>query len=288
MVAFPVGGLLDTVSRAVGEKLSGVLGQPFVIEARPGAAGTLATAAVARAERDGYTLMMVSDNHGLNPSVLKSLPYDSIKDFAPIGFVGSAPMALTVNARLPARSVTEFIALARQRPGKISYGSVGRGSAGHLAGELFAAQTGTELLHVPFRGGAPALTDLVAGHIDCMFLTAVVGLQQMRAGALVPLAIAAPSRFELLPEIPTMAEAGHPLEAAYWFGLIAPAGTPPEILNRLENALREVLAMSDLRRRLTDMGAVVTPLGPREFGDFIQAEIRKWADVIAKSRIAFE
>ena len=288
MVAFPVGGLLDTVSRAVGEKLSGVLGQPFVIEARPGAAGTLATAAVARAERDGYTLMMVSDNHGLNPSVLKSLPYDSIKDFAPIGFVGSAPMALTVNARLPARSVTEFIALARQRPGKISYGSVGRGSAGHLAGELFAAQTGTELLHVPFRGGAAALTDLVAGHIDCMFLTAVVGLQQMRAGALVPLAIAAPSRFELLPEIPTMAEAGHPLEAAYWFGLIAPAGTPPEILNRLENALREVLAMSDLRRRLTDMGAVVTPLGPREFGDFIQAEIRKWADVIAKSRIAFE
>jgi tripartite-type tricarboxylate transporter receptor subunit TctC len=288
LVAFPVGGLLDTVSRVVGEKLSAVLGQQFIIEARPGAGGTLATAAVARAERDGYTLMMISDNHALNPSVLKNIPYDSIKDFAPIGFVGSAPMTLTVNARVPARSVDEFIALARQQPAKISYGSVGRGSAGHLAGELFAAQTGIELLHVPFRGGAPALTDLVAGHIDAMFLTAVVGLQQMRAGALVPLAIAAPARFELLPEIPTMAELGHPLEAAYWFGLVAPAGTPLDILAKLETALGEVLAMGDLRRRLTEMGAVVTPLGPRQFGDYIQAEIRKWADVITTNKITFQ
>ena len=226
LVAFPVGGLLDTVSRVVGEKLSLLLGQQIIIESRPGAGGTLATAAVARAEPDGYTLMMINDNHAVNPSVFKSIPYDSVKDFAPVGFVGSAPMVLTANAQLPVRTVKDLVDLARQKPGTISYGSVGPGSASHLAGELFVAKAGISMLHVPFRGGAPALTDLVAGHVNTMFLTAVIGMQQMKAGALTPLAIAAPARFEMLPEVPTMAEAGYPLEAAYWFGLAAPAGTP--------------------------------------------------------------
>ena len=288
LVAFPVGGLLDTISRVVGEKLSSVLGQQFIIESRPGAGGTLATAAVARAERDGYTLMMINDNHAVNPSVLKSIPYDSVKDFAPVGFVGSAPMVLTVNAQMPVRSVKELVELARKKPGQISYGSVGPGSASHLAGELFVAKAGIGMLHVPFRGGAPALNDLVAGHLDTMFLTAVVGMQQMKAGTLAPLAIAAPTRFEMLPEVATMAEVGYPLEAAYWFGLAAPAGIPPAILAKLEKALSEVLAMPDLRRRLTEMGAVVTPLGSKPFGDFIQSEMRKWSDVIATNRITFQ
>jgi tripartite-type tricarboxylate transporter receptor subunit TctC len=288
VVAFPVGGLLDTISRVVGEKLSSVLGQQFIIESRPGAGGTLATAAVARAERDGYTLMMINDNHALNPSVFKNIPYDSVKDFAPIGFVGSAPMVLTVNAQIPVRTVKELVELARQKPGQISYGSVGPGSASHLAGEMFAAKAGIAMLHVPFRGGAPALNDLVAGHLNTMFLTAVVGMQQMKAGTLAPLAIAATTRFEMLPEVATMAEAGYPLEAAYWFGLAAPAGTAPAILAKLENALAEVLAMPDLRRRLTEMGAVVTPLGAKPFGDFIQAEMRKWSDVIGASKITFQ
>ena len=230
IVAFPVGGLLDTVSRIVGDKLTMVLGQQFIIESRPGAGGTLATAAVARAEPDGYTLMMINDNHAVNPSVFKNIPYDSVKDFAPIGFVGSAPMALSANARLPVRTVQDLIELARQQPGKISYASVGIGSASHLAGELFAAKAGVRMLHVPFRGGAPAINDLVAGHVDTMFVTAVVGGQHMKTGALTPLALAASARFETLPEVPTMAEAGYPLEAAYWFGLAAPAGTPPAVL----------------------------------------------------------
>jgi tripartite-type tricarboxylate transporter receptor subunit TctC len=287
-VAFPVGGLLDTVSRVVGDKLSSVLGQQFIIESRPGAGGTLATAAVARAEPDGYTLMMINDNHAVNPSVFKTIPYDSLKDFAPIGFVGSAPMVLTANAKIPVRTVKDLVALARQKPGAMSYGSVGPGSASHLAGELFAAMTGVSMLHVPFRGGAPALNDLVAGHIDTMFLTAVVGMQQMKAGTLTPLAIAAPARFEMLPDVATMAEVGYPLEAAYWFGLAAPAGTPPAILARLETALAEVLAMPDLRKRMTDMGAVVTPLGSKEFGAYIQAEMRKWSEVIAQNKIAVQ
>ncbi len=288
IVAFPVGGLLDTVSRIVGDKLSVVLGQQFIIESRPGAGGTLATAAVARAEPDGYTLMMINDNHAVNPSVFKNIPYDSVKDFAPIGFVGSAPMALSATARLGVRSVKDLIELARQQPGKISYGSVGIGSASHLAGELFTAKAGIRMLHVPFRGGAPAINDLVAGHLDTMFVTAVVGGQHMKTGALIPLAIAAPTRFETLTEVPTMAEAGYLLEAAYWFGLAAPAGTPPAILAKLEKALADVLAMPDLRQRMTEMGAVVTPLSSRQFGDYIQVEMRKWADVIEQNKIVFQ
>jgi tripartite-type tricarboxylate transporter receptor subunit TctC len=288
IVAFPVGGLLDTVSRIVGDKLTMVLGQQFIIESRPGAGGTLATAAVARAEPDGYTLMMINDNHAVNPSVFKNIPYDSVKDFAPIGFVGSAPMALSANARLPVRTVQDLIDLARQQPGKISYASVGIGSASHLAGELFAAKAGVRMLHVPFRGGASAINDLVAGHVDTMFVTAVVGGQHMKTGALTPLALAASARFETLPEVPTMAEAGYPLEAAYWFGLAAPAGTPPAVLARLESALTQVLAMPDLRKRMTEMGAVVTPLGSRQFGDYIRAEMDKWADVIVQNSIRFD
>ena len=288
IVAFPVGGLLDTVSRIVGDKLTMVLGQQFIIESRPGAGGTLATAAVARAEPDGYTLMMINDNHAVNPSVFKNIPYDSVKDFAPIGFVGSAPMALSANARLPVRTVQDLIELARQQPGKISYASVGIGSASHLAGELFAAKAGVRMLHVPFRGGAPAINDLVAGQVDTMFVTAVVGGQHMKTGALTPLALAASARFETLPEVPTMAEAGYPLEAAYWFGLAAPAGTPPAVLARLESALTQVLAMPDLRKRMTEMGAVVTPLGSRQFGDYIRTEMDKWADVIVQNSIRFD
>ena len=288
LVAFPVGGLIDTVARVVGDKLSLRLGQQFIVESRPGAGGTLATSALARAEPDGYTLMMINDNHALNPSLFKTLPYDSVKDFAPIGFVGSAPMVLTANAQLGVRTVKDLLERERQKPGSLSYGSVGPGSASHLAGELFAARAGVSMLHVPFRGGAPALTDLVAGHIDTMFLTAVVGMQQMKAGTLTPLAIAAPARFEMLPDVPTMAEAGFDLDAAYWFGLAAPAGTPPAILAKLETALAETLAMPELRKKLTEMGAVVTPLGSQDFGRYIQAEMRKWSDVIVQSKITVQ
>ena len=288
IVAFPVGGLLDTVSRVVGEKLSAKLGQQFLVEARPGAGGTIATQAVARAEPDGYTLMMINDNHAINPSVFKSIPYDSFKDFAFIGLVGNAPMVLSVNAKVPARSVKELVELAKAKPGGVTYASVGPGSASHLAGELFAGKTGVKMLHVPYKGGAPAITDLVAGHVNAMFLTAVVGMQQMKAGTLAPLAIAAPQRFEMLPEVMTMAEAGVPLEAAYWFGLVAPAGTPPAVIAKLEAALAEVLAMPDLRKRMTEMGAVVTPLGGKAFADYIRAEMAKWSDVITENKISFQ
>jgi len=286
LIAFPVGGLLDVVSRVVGEKMSSLLGQQMVIEARPGAGGTLATAAVAHAEPDGYTLMMINDNHALNPSVFKNIPYDSIKDFAPIGFVGSAPLLLVVNAGVPARNVKELVALAKEK--SLTYGSVGIGSASHLAGEMFTAAAGITMQHVPYRGGAPALNDLIAGHINSQLMSAVIGLPQIEAGKLRALAVAAKSRLEVLPDVPTLAQAGYPVEAAYWFGLVAPAGTPAAILGKLDKTLAEVLAMPEVKKRLSDMGAVVTPLGPHRFGDYIRSEITKWADVIAKNNVKFE
>jgi tripartite-type tricarboxylate transporter receptor subunit TctC len=288
IIAFPVGGLLDVVSRIVGEKLNGLLGQQFVIEARPGAGGTLATAAVARAEPDGYTLMMINDNHAINPSVFKNIPYDSVKDFAPVGFVGSAPLVFAVHAGLPLRSVKDLVALAREKPGTVTYGSVGVGSAAHLAGEMFTSAAGVSMQHVPYRGGAPALNDLVAGHLNTQMLSAVVALPHIEAGKLRPLAVAHSARLEVLPDVPTLAEAGYPLEAAYWFGLVAPAGTPAPVVAKLEKALAEVLAMADVKKRLTDMGAVVNPLGARDFAAYIRTDMAKWADVITKNHIKFE
>jgi tripartite-type tricarboxylate transporter receptor subunit TctC len=289
IIAFPVGGLLDTVSRVVGEKMSTLLGQPMIIEARPGAGGTLATAAVAKAEPDGYTLMMLNDNHALNPSVFKNMPYDSVKDFAPIGFVGSAPLVLVANAKtVPAKTVKELVTYSQAAGTPVTYGSVGIGSASHLAGEMFATASGAKMQHIPYRGGAPALNDLVAGHLQTQFMSAVIAQPHIQSGALRVLAIAASTRLEILPDVPTTAEAGYPVEAAYWFGLVAPAGTPPAIIARLEKALAQTLAMPEVKKRLIDMGAIVSPLGPKPFGDYIQAEIKKWGDVIAQNKITFQ
>jgi len=285
MIAFPVGGLLDTVSRVVGEKLSGLLGQQFIVEARPGAGGTIATAAVAKAEPDGYTIMMINDNHALNPSVFKNIPYDSVKDFAPIGFVGSTPLVLTAHPSLAAKDVRSFVALAKEKPGTITYGSVGLGSASHLAGEMLSSVASIKLQHIPYRGGAPALVDLLAGHVNTIFLSPVSGLEYMKAGKLTGLALAATKRIEIMPDLPTMKEAGYPVDASYWFGLVAPAGTPPTVLAKLEKALADVLAMPDVRKRLTDMGAIIEPLNGKQFGDYIKAEMVKWATIVDKAGI---
>jgi tripartite-type tricarboxylate transporter receptor subunit TctC len=288
VVPYPAGGLVDLITRVVTERLAASLGQQFVIESRAGANGTIATASVAHAEPDGYTLLMITDSHAVNPLFYKNLSYDSVKDFAPIGLIGKSPMVLTVHVSVPARTVKELISLARADPGSLSYGSIGLGSASHLAGEMFKLRAGVDMLHVPYRGGAPAVNDLIAGHLKTMFLTPVSGLPHIQAGKLAPLAIAAPARFELMPDVPTMAEAGVPLEAAYWVGMVAPAATPPAIIAKLEKALSEATAASDVRRRLTQMGAVVTPLAPAAFGDFIRADLKAWADFVAESKIKVE
>jgi tripartite-type tricarboxylate transporter receptor subunit TctC len=288
VVPYPAGGLVDLITRVVTERLAASMGQQFVIESRAGANGTIATASVAHAEPDGYTLLMITDSHAVNPLFYKNLSYDSVKDFAPIGLIGKSPMVLTVHVSVPARTVKDLIASARADPGSLSYGSIGLGSASHLAGEMFKLRAGVDMLHVPYRGGAPAVNDLIAGHLKTMFLTPVSGLPHIQAGKLAPLAIAAPARFELMPDVPTMAEAGVPLEAAYWVGMAAPAATPPAVIAKLERALSEATAASDVRGRLTQMGAVVTPLGVAAFGDFIRADLKAWADFVAESKIKVE
>jgi tripartite-type tricarboxylate transporter receptor subunit TctC len=285
IVPYPAGGLVDLITRTLAEKLSTELGQQFVIESRAGANGTIATAMVAHAEPDGYTLLMITDSHGVNPLFYKNLSYDSVKDFAPIGLIGKSPMVLTAHKSVPANSVKELIELARAKPGTLSYGSIGLGSASHMAGELFKLRAGVDLLHVPSRGGAPAVNDLVAGHLNAMFLTPVVGLPHVQAGTFRALAIAAPTRFELLPQVPTMAEAGLPLEAAYWVGIAAPGATPPAVVAKLERALKDATASPDIRKRLTEMGVVVTPMEAKEFGAYIRADLAAWAEFVAAAKI---
>jgi tripartite-type tricarboxylate transporter receptor subunit TctC len=287
LIAFPVGGLLDTVSRIVGDKMSQLLGQQFVIEARPGAGGTIATSALAKAAPDGYTIMMVNDNHAINPSVFKNIPYDSIKDFAPVGFVGSAPLVFATNPGIGVKTVKELVALAKEKNGALTYGSVGIGSLPHLTTELFASSAGVKMQHVPYRGGAPALNDLLAGHISTMMTSAVVSKAHVKAGRFVAVAVMSKQRLAVLPDIPTMAEQGYPVEATYWFGLMAPAGTPPEVIAKLEKALAETLKMADVQKRLGDLGAIVTPMNAKEFGAYIQSETKKWADVVKKAGLTF-
>jgi tripartite-type tricarboxylate transporter receptor subunit TctC len=288
VVPYPAGGLVDLITRVVTERLGASLGQQLVIESRAGANGTIATATVAHADPDGYTLLMITDSHGVNPLFYKNLSYDSAKDFAPIGLIGKSPMVLTVHVSVPARTVKELIDLARADPGTLTYGSIGVGSASHLAGELFKVRAGVDMVHVPYRGGAPAVNDLIAGHLKTMFLTPVSGLPHIRAGRLAPLAIAAPQRFELMPDVPTMAEAGVPLEAAYWVGMVAPAATPPAVIAKLEKALSAAVAAPEVQKRLTEMGVVVTPLAAKEFGDYIRADLKSWADFVAQAKIKIE
>jgi tripartite-type tricarboxylate transporter receptor subunit TctC len=288
VVPYPAGGLVDLITRVVTDRMAASLGQQFVVENRAGANGTIATAAVAHADADGYTLLMITDSHGVNPLFYKNLSYDSVKDFAPIGLIGKSPLVLTVHVSVPARTVPELIALARANPGTLTYGSIGVGSASHLAGELFKVRAGVDLVHVPYRGGAPAVNDLIAGHLKAMFLTPVSGLPHIRAGSLAPLAIAAPQRFELMPDVPTMAEAGVPIEAAYWIGMAAPAATPPAVVARLEKALTAAVAAPDVQKRLTEAGAVVTPLAAAAFGDYIRADLKGWADFVAQAKIKLE
>jgi len=285
VVPYPAGGLVDLVTRVVTDRMAQKLGQQFIVESRAGANGTIATAYVAHAEADGYTLLMITDSHGVNPLFYRDLSYDSIRDFAPIGLVGKSPLALTVHVSVPARTVAELIALARASPGTLTYGSIGVGSASHLAGELFKVRAGVDIVHVPYRGGAPAVNDLIAGHLKTMFLSPVSGLPHIKAGRLAALAIAAPRRFALMPDVPTMAEVGIPMEVGYWVGMAAPAATPPAVAAKLEQTLAEVVAEPDVQKRLTEMGVVMTPLGARAFGDFIRADLKGWADFARQAKL---
>jgi tripartite-type tricarboxylate transporter receptor subunit TctC len=287
VVTVPPGGAADLVARLVGAKLGEALGEPVVISNRGGAGGTIAAAAVAKSDPDGYTLLLNTiATHGIGPHLYANLPYDPAKDFAPVILVAKLPLIMTVNADLPAQSVKDVIALAKARPGELTFASAGNGGAPHLAGELFKSLTGTDLLHVPYRGSGPAVVDLVAGRIAIMFDATPSLLPFVTAGKLRVLAAASPERHRLLPDIPTFAELGLPgMDIALWYGIAAPAGTPPPIVQRLNAELVKILDMPDVRRSLSDQGADIKSGSPEDFGAFMREEQARWGPVVKQAGI---
>ena len=279
IVPYPAGGGTDIVGRVLGQKLHESLGQPVVIDNRGGAGGTLGTAAAAKSAPDGYTLLLVPTSHVINPSIYAKLPYDIGKDFAPITMVASAAILMAVHPRVPADTVRAFVEAAKANPQVLAnYGSAGTGTVFHLTGELFKQLTGLQLQHVPYRGGAPTVTALLAGEIPLAFETMLALQPHVRAGTLRALAVTGARRSVIMPEIATTAEAGFPsLVADNSYALFAPAGTPAAILKRLHDATSAALALPDVRDRLREQGAEVVGNSPAELAAYVSAEIPKWA-----------
>ena len=290
IVAFTPGGPSDVLARILGRSLHELLGQPFVVENRPGAGGNIAAEAVANAEPDGYTLLMGNNSIlATNASLYRKINYDPEKDFVPISLIGTQANILVVNPALPVTSMSELIALAKARPGALNFASSGHGAAAHLAGELFKAQAKVDIVHVAYKGAAPALHDVVAGHVHMMFATAASVVALIRDGKVRPLAVTTLKRTAILPDVPTVAELGIPgFEATTWHGLVAPAGTPTDVIGTLHYATVTALNDPRVRKSMTDLGVDVVASTPKEFDAYIKAEIPKWADVIKASGARLE
>ncbi|HVN34152.1 MAG TPA: tripartite tricarboxylate transporter substrate binding protein [Casimicrobiaceae bacterium] len=286
VVPYAAGGAVDIVARTIGQPLSEALKQPVIVDNRPGASANIGMEAVAKAAPDGYTLLMASNGIATNMALFPNLPFDGRRDFAPVAKIGYAPLVIVVPASSPAKSLKDLIAMAKAEPGKLTYASAGNGSSGHLAGELLKASAKIDVLHVPYKGGAPAITDLLGERISFMPINPVEVIAHIRAGRLRALAVASDKRFPLLPDVPTVAEAGLPgYEASVWWGLAAPAKTPPEIVGMLNAETNKALANPAIASRLSELGVVVTPGTAEQFGAFVNAQTDLWSGVIKSARI---
>ncbi len=284
MVGVPPGGPTDTVARAIAPDLSEALGQPVVIENRPGASAVIATDAVAKSAPDGYTLAFIYITHATNPALMEKLPYDTLRDFAPVSMVGWQSMVLLANPSFPAASVKEVIELAKAKPGAIDYGASDSGSAPHLAGELFKMMANIDLTPVYYKGTAPALTDLIAGHIPLMFVSNVSAMPQVKAGKVKALAVTGRTRAAVAPEIPTVAESGLPGYEVYgWYGIAAPAKTPRAVIDRLHAEVAKIARNPKMKERLAGQGLELVGNSPEEFDAFIRAEVAKWGEVLKRA-----
>ncbi|MBC7436361.1 MAG: tripartite tricarboxylate transporter substrate binding protein [Bdellovibrionales bacterium] len=293
VVPFTPGGSTDILARAIGQKLSEAWGQPVVIDNVPGAGGSIGADRVAKAAPDGYTLLMGHiGTLAVSPSIYPNLPYDPIKSFTPVAWVARVPNVLVVHPSVPAKNVRELIALARAQPGKLNYGSGGNGSAAHIATEYLKLQSQTFMVHVPYRGTAPAVTDLVAGQIQLMFTGAPAVMPFVKGGQLRALAVSSPRRLAAFPELPTVAESGLKelagFEADQWYGIVAPAGTPREIIARLNTQINASLNAPELKSRLQAEGAEATPNTPEVFGKLIATEIERWRPVVKAGKVRSE
>ncbi|KQM68479.1 tripartite tricarboxylate transporter substrate binding protein [Xylophilus sp. Leaf220] len=284
VVPFAAGGAVDIVARVVAEPLGRALGQPVIVDNKPGANANIGADAVAKAAPDGYTLLLGANGVATNMALYPKLPFDTLRDFAPITRVGEAPLVLVVPADSGAKTVQQLVAAGRG--GKLNYGSAGNGSSGHLAGALFASEARFEPTHIAYKGGAPALVDLIGARLDFMLLNPLEVLPHLQSGKLRALAVTGRQRVALLPDVPTIAEAGLPgVDAGVWWGLLAPARTPPEILARLNAEVGKVLAEPAVRQRLGELGAVTTPGTAAQFGTFLGSEIDRWSKVIQSAGI---
>ena len=288
VVPYPPGGGADTLARVVASKMSEKLDQQVVVENKPGGNTAIATAYVATQPADGYTLLYVASSYSINPSLYK-LRYSTEKDFAPIALIAIVPLIIVTNNQSPIHNIQELIALAKAKPGVLTYGTYGAGSPVHLAGELFQSMTGTKLLHVPYKGSAPSLTDLMGGQVDLVFGSIEPSLQLMSTEKIRPLAVMTSERIPAAPQLPTVAESGVPdFEASGWNGIVAPAGTPQEIVNRLNRVINEVVMQKDVHDRLAKQGVVVDPKTPEAFSLMIKHEIDKWSKLTKDVNIKLE
>jgi tripartite-type tricarboxylate transporter receptor subunit TctC len=280
IVGFPAGSGVDIVARLVGQWLAERVGQPFIIENRPGAGGNIATEAVVRAAPDGKTLLWIGSPNAINATLYEKLNFDFLRDIAPVASINREPSAMVVNTSFPVKSVPEFIAYAKANPGKINMASAGNGTVSHVAGELFKMMAGVDMVHVPYRGGQSALTDLLGGQVQVMFVTTSASIEYIKAGKLHPLAVTTPARSEALPDIPTVGEFVPGYEGSNCFGLGAHRNTPAEIIDRLNKEINAGLADPKMKARLAELGAIVLAGSPGDFGKLLAEETEKWAKVV--------
>ena len=285
VVPFPAGGSNDIIARILAQKLGERTGQTFLIENRGGAGGNIGADAVATSEPDGYTLLLTAPPPlTINAALYKSLPYDPAKAFAPVALLASVPIVLALHPSVEANNVMELIALAKAKPGTLNFGSSGNGSTNHLAGELLKSMTGINIVHLPYRGAAPAMNDLIAGHIPMMFDNIPAVLPQVQAKSIKAIAVAGAKRASALPDVPTVAESGVPgFEASAWFGLVAPAKAPAPVLAKLESEVDAILKMPDVQKRFTELGAEPANISGTAFGKFLADETTKWTKIIQSS-----
>ena len=290
IVPFPPGGGTDTGARIIAQKLGAKWGQTVIVENKGGAAGAIGADTVAKAKPDGYTILMGNiGTQAINPSLYKKLPYDPTTAFAPISLVAELPLAMMVNPAVPATSAKEFVALAKSQPGKLSYSSSGAGGAPHLAAEMFKEATGTFILHVPYRGGGPAISDLLAGHVQVSFMTVLEASGHVKAGKLRALAVTSSKRVGALPDVPTLAETVVPgFNSISWIGLLAPAATPKDVVDKISADVREVLAADDVKAKLLELGAIPSGTTPAQFQQLIGADTRRYAQVIQDKKITVD
>ena len=280
IIGYTSGGSADITARLMGQWLSDRLGQPFIVESRPGAGTNIATEAVVRSPPDGYTIFLVAPANAINATLYDKLNYNFLSDIAPVAGIIRFPNVMEVNPLVPAKTVPEFIAYAKANPGKINMASSGNGSTIHMSGELFKMMTGINMVHIPYRGGAPALTDMLGGQVQVMFDNVPTSLEHIRSGALRPLAVTTATRLELLPDVPTVAEFVPGYESSAWYGIGVPRNTPPEIIDLLNRVVNAGLADPNLKTRFTDLSAVVLPGSPADFGKLLVDETEKWGKVV--------